>query len=180
MQLPIFRTSTVLIAISAKIREILRLMTADNGNKDLCLTKLDSCISHLNGIGGVVDADRIATIEDNLLALRTELLREDQDAGQATTASSDTDEIYYSAPRPLSGKFSSTLVYLGGVHKVRHANFGHFLPPLPHVTLLHGKITGFNMHCHKILTMPPRSVTYFMDGVLVATAAFMIVKCGHI
>jgi len=92
---------SVLTAIAAKIREIVRLMSVDNANTEVCLVKLDSCISHLNGIRGVVDAIRIAIVEDNLHALRSELLREDQ----VTTVSSNNDEVSYCAPRPVSGIF---------------------------------------------------------------------------
>jgi len=86
----------VLIAITAKIRDVVRLMSNDATNKDACVMKIDSCLSNLNAVRGI-EVNRLVNIQDDLLALRNQVLVE-----EATTLS-NMDEASYNAPRPLTG-----------------------------------------------------------------------------
>jgi len=91
----------VLVTISAKIREVVRIMSSDGGSKDECVAKVDSCLTHVDGIRGVVEASRVLNIEDCLRALRNQLLSESEQT--IATAVNSNLASSFSAPRPLSG-----------------------------------------------------------------------------
>jgi hypothetical protein len=95
----------VLIAITAKIRDVVRLMSNDATNKDACIMKIDNCLSNLNAVRSI-EVSRRVNIQDNLLALRNQVLME-----EATTLS-NIDEISYNAPRPLTGEICFIMVIL--------------------------------------------------------------------
>jgi len=88
----------VLVGIKRKIRKIVRLMTDDSAhNKDSCLVKIDSCLSHLESVGNVLDPSDIHEIQQRLMQLRSQLL-------SMTTASTDCDR-YYTAERVRTGNY---------------------------------------------------------------------------
>jgi hypothetical protein len=87
----------VFSAVSAKIREVVRLMSVDNSHKEQCILKIDSCVTHLNGIRASVAVNRMEGIEDSLRALRAQLMEEDSSLGGRNVDQS------FNAPRPLSG-----------------------------------------------------------------------------
>ena len=41
--------------VARNIREITRLLTNDSRNKDLCLQKVDICLSHISSVRGVLE-----------------------------------------------------------------------------------------------------------------------------
>lgn len=88
----------VLNGIARNIRQITRMMTQDT-NRNACLVKLATCVTHLNDIRESISAEHFTAIEESLRALRAEI----------TNMSSETPaERFYTAPRPLSG---SLLLY---------------------------------------------------------------------
>lgn len=93
----------ILSGIASNVREITRLMSVDNSNKTLCLSKVDSCIVHLNSIRGVVSADHVLSVEGSLRSLRGQLEAENDTIHQITTYA-------FRAPRLSSGNVSTSFM----------------------------------------------------------------------
>ena len=47
-------------------------MTNDNTNRGICLDKVDSCLSHLDRLRGVVEQDNFIAVENSLHAMHWE------------------------------------------------------------------------------------------------------------
>lgn len=97
----------VLIAIAAKIREIVRLVSIDvTTNRRTCLTKVDSCLLHLNNIRSFIPGDRFTNIMSTVTRLRDELLRSSVNPQfPDETSPIDADRpTSYNADRSSSGK----------------------------------------------------------------------------
>jgi len=90
----------VLSGIARNIREITTLMTIGSENKHLCLLKVDGCITHLNSIRDSTEAGRLAQVEANLRALRSELVSTTDEDGHTAHQNAP---ICYSAERPITG-----------------------------------------------------------------------------
>ena len=86
----------VLSGVARNIREITRLLTNDSRNKDLCLQKVDICLSHISSVRGVLEDGQIDPVEASLHALRAEILN--------TVSGGTSSDLSYSAHRPLCGK----------------------------------------------------------------------------
>ena len=89
----------VLATVSVKIREVMRLMSIDVSNKDECLVKVDSCLRHIDGIRGMVEASRLVNVEESLRTLRNQLVIEEQQAPRMVNG-----DASLRAPRTQSGK----------------------------------------------------------------------------
>ena len=96
----------VLSAVSAKIREVVRLMSIDSSQKQECILKLDNCVTHLNGIRASVSVGRIERVEDSLRALRAQLQMEED-----STVGGHNPDTSFNAPRPLSGMSMHTFKF---------------------------------------------------------------------
>jgi hypothetical protein len=85
--------------VAAKVREVVRLISTDNANKDVCIAKVETCLSHLDGVrGSIVQDSHVDNMDATLRALRNELLAVDDAAPRIVD-----NESSYKAPRPLSG-----------------------------------------------------------------------------
>ena len=87
--------NAVLSRISNTVRAVTRLMTMTNANREVCLSKVDSCLAHINDIRGVVNDADIDAVEASLHAMRREL--------EAIDAQSAVENTSYRADRPLTG-----------------------------------------------------------------------------
>ena len=66
--------------VAAKVREVVRLISTDNANKDVCIAKVETCLSRLDGVrvrGSLVQDSHVDNMNATLRALRNELLAVD-------------------------------------------------------------------------------------------------------
>jgi len=89
----------VLNCLAANVRDIVRLMIDDNTNREICLDKVDSCLSHLDRVRGVVEQGNFIAVKNSLHGMRRELI-----LGNIVDGDSNPVKTFYCAHRQLSGK----------------------------------------------------------------------------
>jgi hypothetical protein len=108
----------VLDAISGKIRDVMRLMEIDiEMHLRDCASKLDSCVSNLISLRGIIEDQQFASVEGAIRDLQCEL-------NKAEEVTNSTYTTAYHVPRPSVGVYMPAVILLKS--KFAHRPFALF------------------------------------------------------